>query len=228
MDKPNQIDFSAVLASSVHDMKNSLCMLIQSIDTLAQDQDTNPEKQQELATIHYEASRLNTNLLQMLSLYRVEKNQLPLLIEEHHVEDMLDELVEKNLIYSNNHNISVEVLVDADLIWYFDDSLIGNLLNDIFVNALRYTKDKIVISAEVIDQHLHINIKDNGNGYPEHMLNNTEIPMHDFDIDNNRTGLGLFFAKLIASAHINKNEQGYIKLANDKQIGGSVFTLVLP
>ena len=77
----NLIDFSSVLASTVHEMKNSLCMLLQSIDTMAQDQDQNPRTAQELAKIHYEASRLNTNLLQMLSLYRVEKAQLPLMIE---------------------------------------------------------------------------------------------------------------------------------------------------
>ena len=228
MDNAKHIDFSSVLASSVHDMKNSLCMLIQSIDTLAQGQNTDPRSAQELAKIHYEASRLNTNLLQMLSLYRVEKNQLPLMVEEHHVEDLLEELVEKNLLYSQNRGIDVELEIEDELIWYFDDSLIGNLLNDIFVNALRYTKDKIIIKAQIIDEHLHITIIDNGEGYPEHMLNDTQLPMQDFDLDNNRTGLGLFFARLIASAHTNKNDTGYIKLSNNEQLGGSVFTLVLP
>ena len=224
----NLIDFSSVLASTVHDMKNSLCMLLQSIDTMAQDQDQNPRTAQELAKIHYEASRLNTNLLQMLSLYRVEKDQLPLMIEEHYVEDLVDELVEKNLLYIENKSIKVELNLEENIVWFFDDGLVGNLLNDIFVNALRYTKDTITISARVIDEHLEINITDNGSGYPQHMLCDTELPMQEFDIDNNRTGLGLFFARMIANAHTNKDKAGYIKLSNDKQFGGSVFTLVLP
>lgn len=224
----NLIDFSSVLASTVHDMKNSLCMLLQSIDTMAQDQNQNPQTAEELAKIHYEASRLNTNLLQMLSLYRVEKDQLPLMIEEHYVEDLVEELIEKNLLYIDNKSIKVEVDLEENIVWYFDDGLVGNLLNDIFVNALRYTKDTITISAKIIDKNLEINITDNGRGYPEHMLCDTELPMQDFDIDNNRTGLGLFFAKMIAKAHTNKDRAGYIKLSNDKQFGGSVFTLVLP
>ena len=228
MDNVKHIDFSSVLASSVHDMKNSLCMLIQSIDTLAQNQQQTPENAQELAKIHYEASRLNTNLLQMLSLYRVEKNQLPLLIDEHYVDDVIEELVEKNKLYSQNRQIDVELELEDNLIWYFDDSLIGNLLNDIFVNALRYTKDKIKINGYIQDNQLHIDIEDNGAGYPEHMLQDTELPMQDFDIENNRTGLGLFFARLIANAHTNKNRAGYIKLSNNKELGGSVFSLVLP
>ena len=69
-----EIDFATVLASAVHDMKNSLCMLLQSMESLQQS--LAPESNsasQELARIHYEATRLNTNLLQLLSLYRIEK-----------------------------------------------------------------------------------------------------------------------------------------------------------
>ncbi len=226
--QPNQaIDFSSVLASAVHDMKNSLCMLIQSIDTLSVNQQ-DPEQAKELASIHYEASRLNTNLLQMLSLYRVEKDQLPLFVEEHHIYDLVEELVEKNRFYAQSKAIDIDVCVDEDLEWFVDANLVGNLLNDVFVNALRYTKDKIRFDAKIIDERLHISISDNGNGYPQHMLNSNELPMQELDLGNNRTGLGLFFARIIASAHTNKSRSGEIKLANNGQLGGSVFTLILP
>ena len=43
-----------------------------------------------------------------------------------------------------------------------------------------------------------------------------------------RTGLGLFFAKLIAEAHEYKGQQGFIKLENSSSLGGSRFTLYLP
>ncbi|MFT4927908.1 MAG: K+-sensing histidine kinase KdpD [Phenylobacterium sp.] len=245
------LDFSSVLACAVHDMKNSLCMLIHSIDTLSdiEAKEQNPQKSTELAKIHYEASRLNTNLLQMLSLYRAEKDQLPVMIEEHYLEDIVDELICKNKFYSDNKNITIETNIDPELIWFFDDNLIGNLLNDVFVNALRYTKDTITISADIVSiedtakpsqqqdvdllsgssgQQLVVVIKDNGSGYPEHMLQSTDISMQELDLSSDRTGLGLFFARLIANAHQNKNNAGHIKLANDDNDGGSVFTLVLP
>lgn len=229
-DSPQSLDFSSVLACAVHDMKNSLCMLIQSIDTLSDIESKNqePEKAAELAKIHYEASRLNTNLLQMLSLYRVEKDQLPILIEEHYIEDMVEELVAKNAFYSDNKTLTIETHVSADLMWYFDDNLIGNLLNDVFVNAMRYTKDKITIEAGIVDAQLQITIRDNGRGYPAHMLQISDLPMQELNLSGYKTGLGLFFARLIAAAHTNKDRSGYIKLANDDEMGGSVFTLVLP
>lgn len=60
------------------------------------------------------------------------------------------------------------------------------------------------------------------------MLLNQDIAMQDLDLDNNRTGLGLFFARLIAGAHNNREKSGYIKLENDEHSGGSIFTLVIP
>jgi K+-sensing histidine kinase KdpD len=232
MDKfqPGKIDFSSVLASTVHDMKNSLCMLIQSIDTLSATQKQTPDSEQAdaLAMLHYEASRLNTNLLQMLSLYRAEKDQLPLMIEEHYLEDIVDELIEKNTFYSENRKITIETQISPDLRWYLDDNLIGNLLNDIFVNALRYTQDKIRLVATIVNNQLEVSIQDNGKGYPEHMLSFEDEMMADLDLNASRTGLGLFFARLIANAHSNQNKSGYIKLSNDCDLGGSVFTLVLP
>ncbi|NTS77629.1 HAMP domain-containing histidine kinase [Catenovulum sp. SM1970] len=210
-------------------MKNSLCMLIQSIDTLStQSAEQDKEQSEELARLHYEASRLNTNLLQLLSLYRAEKNQLPLNVEEHYIEDLIDEVLAKNELYIENHQLSVEADFDSELVWYFDMDMISNLLNDIFINALRYSKGKIHVKAELEAEQLKISIADNGEGYPESMLAISEVEMHDLDLNAGRTGLGLFFARLIAQAHQNKNKQGKILLQNGGSLGGSVFTLYLP
>jgi len=80
MERP-VIDFATVLASSAHDMKNGLCLLIQLIDQLSEKMRlNNMDEAEELASIHYEASRINTNLLQMLAMYRAEKDVLPSMI----------------------------------------------------------------------------------------------------------------------------------------------------
>lgn len=229
MTEHNQVDFSTVLASAVHDMKNSLCMLIQSIDTLSANvADKDPQEAEELARLHYEAARLNTNLLQLLSLYRVEKNQLPLNIESHYLDDVIEELVAKNELYIENLGIQVSIEIEEELHWYMDVDLISNLLNDIFINALRYSKNKILITAVQDNDNLVVHIEDNGDGYPQSMLDITVMPMQDVNLNAGRTGLGLYFARLIAGAHHNGDKVGAIKLANNSRLGGSCFTLTLP
>ena len=174
----SSIDFATVLASAAHDMKNSLCLLIQSIDNLQQQQqqlDSNGHE--ELSRIHYEANRLNINLLQLLSLYRIEKNQLPLQIDQYYICDLFEEILLKNEMYSAQKNIQVEIQASTELLWYFDSDLISNLLNDMFINALRYTKSKLVLRAEQTEQGLAIELHDDGPGYPEFMLDNADTPV---------------------------------------------------
>ena len=227
--KARSIDFSTVLASSVHDMKNSLCLLIQSIETLSNRfDDKYQEESKELAQIHYEASRLNTNLLQMLALYRARKDALPVNIEEWYLDDLIDELIAKNTLYIDNKQLDITFDIETDLAWYFDNDLIANLLNDIFVNAMRYCKKRIHIEAKQQDDKLVIAINDDGSGYPEEMLISSNNVPKDIDLTTSRTGLGIYFAELIASSHQQGAETGCISLQNGGQLNGSVFRLVLP
>lgn len=224
-----EIDFATVLASAVHDMKNSLCMLIQSMDLLQQDLAPLSENaSQELARIHYEASRLNTNLMQLLSLYRIERDQLPLHLDEYFVEDLLEEVLIKNEMYSQQKQIQVRVESEPQLSWFFDNDLISNLLNDMFVNALRYSNGKLLLKASLIEQQLCLELHDDGAGFPDYMLESSDATMNQFNLTAGRTGLGLFFAQLIAKAHQNQGKTGRIELTNGGQFGGGVFKLYLP
>lgn len=223
------IDFSTVLGSAVHDMKNSLCLLMQSIENLGHSSvGSDSVSKEHLASAHYEAARLNTGLVQLLSLYRAGLNNLPLNIDEHHLEDVVDDLLSANENYLNHKNMILEVNQSADLVWYLDADLVGILLNDVLINAMRYSQKKILLSVYLADQKLTFKVEDDGPGYPQIMLDAHNITMQNFDISQGRTGLGLFFARLIAQAHTKDELKGSISLENGGRLGGSVFTLTLP
>lgn len=230
MENPqNQIDFSTVLGSAVHDMKNSLCLLIQSIENLGQSVvATNSETSEHLASAHYEASRLNTGLVQLLSLYRAGLNNMPLNIDEQYIDELVEDLQATNESYINHKNMILEVEQSADLIWYLDADLISILLNDVLINAMRYSKKRIRLSVFSEKEYLVFRVEDDGPGYPQRMLDANSITMQNYDISQGRTGLGLFFARLIAQAHTNKGLSGTIHLENGGALGGSVFELKLP
>lgn len=222
-------DFSTVLACAVHDMKNSLCLLLQSIETLGNEiGDSDHSVSDQLASIHYEASRLNTSLMHILSLYRADREQLPINIDQHYLEDIIDEVVATNQRYLDNKAISLNVNQQQELFWYFDNELICLLLNDILINAIRYSKERVQLSTYLQDGYLCIRLEDDGDGYPQNMLNTQHEQMQDFDISTGRTGLGLYFARMIATAHERNGKHGEILMENGGIYGGSVFTLKLP
>jgi K+-sensing histidine kinase KdpD len=223
------IDFSSVLGSAVHDMKNSLCLLMQSIENLGQSLvETDPLSQGHLASAHYEAARLNTGLVQLLSLYRAGLDSLPLNIDEHYIEEVIEDLLATNESYLNHKNMILEVKQSADLVWYLDSDLIGILLNDVLINAMRYSHKKILLSVYTENKEIVFKVEDDGPGYPKSMLDAHNINMQHSDIGQGRTGLGLFFARLIAQAHTKGETKGTISLKNGGKLGGSVFILRLP
>jgi signal transduction histidine kinase len=228
MDNQDNLDFSTILATSAHDMKNSLFMLQQSIEMLGSEENLTEQQQQHFANLHYQTSRINGTLMQLLALYRSEQKELPIYIDEHCVNDVLTEVIDKNKMYLDFHDVQIDIDADQDLIGYFDLDLITYLIGDIFVNALRHTNTLITLRAFFADGYLNIQVEDNGKGYPEHMLAVSRNSQSDFNANKGRSGLGLLFAKKIAAEHKNKQRQGYILLENKQQSSGSIFTLRLP
>lgn len=221
------IDFPTVLASSVHDMKNSLCLLIQSIENLAMEL-ADQHHGAELSRLHYEAQRINMGLIQLLAIYRQEQQSLPVNIDLYYVAELIDDLVASHELYAQQRGVRIQIDIDDELTMYADRDLLSALLNDIIVNALRYTADTIVISAAADSGGVTIHIEDDGPGYPDSMLKAADAPVAQLDLLAARTGLGIYFAQLIASQHHRNNKAGHIHLSNGGKLGGSVFSLTLP
>ncbi|MFC4699197.1 sensor histidine kinase [Glaciecola siphonariae] len=232
-DKPSEtkelVDFSSVIAVAIHDMKNSLSLLMQSIEHMS---NVIPKEVEQahtsLNSVHYEANRMNTTLVQVLSLYRAEMDALPVNIDEVFIGELFDEIIESNKLYTEQQGITVSFEADEDLSWYLDRELIYLLLHDVLINAVRYGCKRIALKAQVKQNKLTMTVQDDGPGYPSRMLEMSSKVLDQHCISEGRTGLGLFFARLIAHTHKNQSERGSIQLANDATTGGSVFTLTLP
>lgn len=222
------IDFSFVLASSVHDMKNSLGMLL---NTLAAMVESSPPKDAEQAkffsTLEYEAARINGELVQLLSLYRMDEKTLVVVIDEHHVVDIIDEQIARNDTLLRSRNIEIQVDCDPDLTWYFDNELIGGVLNNLIVNCARYCRSQLLVSAVEENGFLCIAVADDGQGYPESMLLGP-VPQSAVSFGSGNTRLGLLFARKVLELHKSRQGQGYMTIANHGPLGGGVLKLYLP
>lgn len=223
-----QLDFSFVLASSVHDMKNSLSMLLGSLEEMIQDSPPENDKQKKhISTLQYEASRINSELIQLLNIYRLQNRSLQFSIDENYVIETFEDQIARNDVLFKIKNIEIDVKCDENLIWFFDNELLGNVIHNILINSIRYAKSKIKLSASVKNEHLYIVIEDDGLGFPEFMLQ-AALPENNKNSSADSTRLGLFFAAKIASFHKQGKNKGEIELSNGGSLGGGIFTIVLP
>jgi K+-sensing histidine kinase KdpD len=220
------IDFSALLASSIHDIKNSLGALRA---LLAQLENIYPDpKPTELKHLNFEANRMNNNLMQLLVLYKIDLSQFSPTIDEHRAGDILEDVVAQQSTLLSLSNIELITQCDNELLCYCDNTLIGNALCTLVNNAQRYCQTKVMLSAVQEDDYIVFSIEDDGDGYPENLISSDYKQLPIIDLASGNTGLGLFFTDTIAKLHAQGEKRGFITTDNDSQFGGARFRLYLP
>lgn len=228
-DKEHNLEFSTVLASSVHDMKNSLSMLLGTLDDISmqcggRDCPSSPK----FAQLQYEGQRVNNHLIQLLAIYKIENAMYSPHIAEHSLQDFLEESALQSEALLAPKGIDIQFDCNADLIGFFDREMVAGVVNNVVNNAYRYSKDKIRLSASQQQDYVVISIEDNGRGYPPNMLCEHSDQLSGINFKSGSTGLGLYFSYLVARMHKNKGRHGYIVCANDGIDGGGKFSIFLP
>jgi two-component system sensor histidine kinase SenX3 len=225
------ISFTDLIASSIHDMKNSLNMQISALEKIAiqcrQNGDT--PTFEKLGLMIYEANRMNANLIQLLSLYKLGKSIYPMDISEQSVREVIDEAILQDKSIMDFKGISLEVECDESCYWYFDRDLLAGVLINALNNAYKYTSDKIRVTARIDGGILEIRVEDNGQGYPPSMLRNDSVTANKgINFSSGSTGLGFYFSSRVAVMHKNGANQGSLIIENGGAYGGGCFVVMLP
>jgi two-component system sensor histidine kinase SenX3 len=227
MNKVESIGFSTILASTIHDVKNSLVVVIGSLDELIRSAGEFVPAEQ-LGKLQFEARCVNNNLVQLLALYKMENQGLPVNIEEYPVGEFIEEVLMPERTVLKAKNIMLDLNCADDMVWYFDRDLVAGVLRNAINNALRYAKGSVSVSAEERDGYLVLSVNDDGEGFPEKMLADRQLRGHSIDFSSGNTGLGLYFTARVAELHKNRGRRGRVELSNGHALGGGCFTLKLP
>lgn len=217
------------LVSSVHDMKNSVTLLLAGLEkTLASTEAAKLATYSELVQVNHEAKRIHNNLIQLLSVYKLGQKIYPFDPQYICLSDFLNTLKAQYANLLKIHNIALEICVSPDLYWYFDEDLVCGTVGNAINNAMRFTRDRILISAKESDRKLVLRIEDNGSGYSDELIRKHGDCMHGVSFHQGNTGLGFYFATLVARMHRNYGHTGELELENGGFLGGACFVLRLP
>ena len=226
-----KISFTDLMASSIHDMKNSVNVQVNALEQIAHDAKARGDLVafDSLVVVIAQAYRVNANLIQLLSLYKFGKSTYPLDIQEQSVAELIAETVLQQRSVLDFKGISVEVDCPPSCDWYFDRDLMTGVLLNALNNACNYTHDKIRIAAQVQDGALVLRVEDNGPGYPAHMLERDGVGAErGVNFFSGSTGLGFYFSEQVARLHQNKDRIGSLTIDNGGAFGGGCFVVTLP
>lgn len=223
------LDFPTVMASSVHDMKNSLSMLLCTLDDITSVcGNGHCESTSKFAQLQYEGQRLNNHLIQLLTIYRLDQSDYSINVQETDLDEFLEESVLQYETLLSPKGIEITAICEQGLTGYFDRELVAGVVNNVVNNAYKYSKDKIRLTGRHENGYVVISIEDNGRGYPPAMLCDNTSVQTDINFHTGSTGLGLYFSSLVARSHQVKTKQGFIRCSNDGIQGGGKFSIYLP
>lgn len=221
------------LASTAHDMKNSISVLSGTLERLlAESSPAQDGAYPQLAHMLYQTKRLNDNLMQLLALYKkVGKPDYPFDLQPLEMGHLVDQVVAIARVLLGSRGIRLDVDVDRAQIWHVDEDLVVGVLSHAINNAIHYTCDTVRLAIRELDGSLELRVEDNGPGYPPALLEAGASAARDIGGVNfltNSTGLGLYFSSEVAKMHRHRGRHGTLRLENGGAYGGGCFILTLP
>lgn len=235
-DQQGSPELFVFLASTVHDMKNSISVLGGTLENLlnqanAQTAPLTPQDASypQLAHMLYQTRRLSDNLMQLLALYKeVGKPTYPFDPNTVPVSELVHQVASQARVLLESKQVKLDIEFPPGLLWTLDEDLVIGVLAHAINNAVRYTRDRIRLLVMERDGMLELRVEDNGMGFPPSMLEAGNAVGRGVNFLTNSSGLGLFFASEVAKMHRRRQQAGGIRLENGGDLGGGVFVLTLP
>jgi signal transduction histidine kinase len=189
-----------------------------------------PDDLQSMMDIAYNNSnRLVALIDDILDIEKIESNKMTFHMEPMEVISLVEEAVEANMGYGNEHGITFVIAdMEKGAKVNGDKDRLMQVLSNLMSNAAKIspTGGKVELSVTRHDADVRIAVKDNGPGIPEEFRNTIFEKFTQYDSSDTRkiggTGLGLSIAKAIVEYH-----GGAIDYTSE--VGaGSTFFFTLP
>ena len=230
-----RLDISTFLLSSIHDMKNSMGVMTTYLKDALALRSGGLEQGESLETVRvntaqalYEAQRVTDHLVQLLAIYKIDQAFYPFDPQEHALADLSREALARVADLADLRGIRLEGDCPEDLYGWYDDDLVFGVVVQALHNALRYARGRARLVIQGQASGVCIRVADDGPGFPDFLLAQGDGRTQGINFETSSTGLGLYFASVVAGMHKGAGRTGRIHLENGGELGGGCFTLELP
>jgi two-component system, OmpR family, sensor histidine kinase CpxA len=187
-----------LLSDVSHELRSPLTRLQLALGIASQKQISQVEP--DLARIKLEADRINQMLTHLLTLSRLESQQIQKQIQAFNLSELVELVVEDSEFEASQSKISIQRDIAPNIHFSGERSAMLSGIENILRNAIRYSNPMGVIKV-ILEQratNIELTIQDNGPGVaPEHLTKIFDAfyrPEEDRDRRSGGVGLGLSIA----------------------------------
>lgn len=214
----------------VHDLKNPLTVILSNIgfiEDLQAQHSPDEEMSEALSDTSRAAMRLNTMLLTLLDVSRLETQTMPMRRNIVDLRTIAGDVARGCEALARVSNIALSVDLPAAAVEAFvDGELVRRALDNLVENSIRYARRSVQLGIVRLDDGgVCVRVVDDGPGVPEALREavfEKHVQVHDGGERRDNRGLGLTFVRMVARGH------GGEATCSCPPNGGSVFTMAFP
>lgn len=190
-----------------HDIKSPLSNIKGYVQLLENEALDKTEKEKYMTIIHQEISRLSNLTKQLLLLASLDRQEQLLKKEKFLVSDQLKEIIRSHQWSLEEKGLMVSYTLPEKTMIYGDPSMLYNVWENLFTNAIKYNEESGSIDVTVVehDKSIEVRFEDTGIGLDEHIKDRIFDRFFREDSSRNRkiegTGLGLAIVSRIVELH---------------------------
>jgi two-component system phosphate regulon sensor histidine kinase PhoR len=222
---------SDFINNMTHEFKTPLATISLAVDALKNEKVINDRSKTEYFSgiIKDENKRMNKQVETILQAALLDKQEVQLNLKVVHAHDLINSAINNIKLPVEEKQGAIESLFNAENDCVLADEVhFTNLINNLLDNAVKYSKENLIIriSTQNIAQLIRIKIEDNGIGMSKETLQRIFEKFyraHTGNVHNVKGfGLGLSYVKTIVRAH-------HGKIKAESTLGkGTCFTIDFP
>jgi signal transduction histidine kinase len=216
-------------AAAAHELKTPLASLQLHAEMLAENLGEAENRTRYAATVSAEADRLGRVVTNMLDLTRLERSAPLINPRAGDITETIRAVVDRERSRLEDAGVTVRLDLPENLPeGLFDSDILRQILDNLLDNAEKHTRDSedrsIDLSVVAEDDHLRIEVADNGPGIPRSQRRTLFRPFDRAEDAVGRPGLGL---GLSVARSFARAQGGDLELDTDLT-GGAAFILTIP
>lgn len=209
-----------------HDLKSPLTVILGYAELLAAAEDLKKEHQEKADLIIQSGMRLNSLIMDFLTLSKIESSRIAPVIKRNRLDDLLKALTDDFSSVAAQKGVALNLSCPSPTEIDYDGKMMERAISNLISNAIKFTPSggTVGISAWVSGEEAALEVADTGSGIPDDEKDRVfEMYFRSRTSSGvEGTGLGLAITKAFIEAHC-----GIISV-RDGNPGGSVFRIALP
>jgi two-component system, sensor histidine kinase len=179
-----------------HDLRNPLQSILTAIQVLAESQTLGPAERRLVTTINRNTERMRRLIDQLLIFTQGVAGGVPVQREPVELRELCRAVVRE-------HPTDREIVIDEELALTvpIDRERVGQLVDNLVTNAIRYGTDKITVRLRRDGNHAVISVHNHGTPIAPDKLATLFDPYKRAASSHGGVGLGLYIVEQIARAH---------------------------